>query len=227
MADHRRPSAEGTCFRDICAPRTERRAAVDRRHRGRRLDPTADPTLAEHKRRAAAEYGDMAQAFLQAFPQTRTPRRNRPPPDHRHPGVQLGELDLGQDASRDRPRGRLFLSLQPRPAEADHRRPRRSSRTSACFTPLRFPTCSRRSMPDPGRAGRRPRAVRHDGRVLDELRRLGKPKWSGIAAWPRFDPQQPTTLHFSDGIHVGAVPDMATLEFWTAFDRQIRRDAAA
>ena len=26
------------------------------------------PTLAEHKRRAAAEYGDMAEAFLQGFP---------------------------------------------------------------------------------------------------------------------------------------------------------------
>jgi carboxylesterase type B len=55
----------------------------------------------------------------------------------------------------------------------------------------------------------------------------GNPNGPGLPAWPRFDPQQPTTLHFSDGIHIGTVPDMATLEFWTAFDRQIRRNAAA
>ena len=55
----------------------------------------------------------------------------------------------------------------------------------------------------------------------------GNPNGPGLPDWPRFDPQQPTTLHFNDGIRVGAVPDMATLEFWTAFDQQIRRSATA
>jgi carboxylesterase type B len=55
----------------------------------------------------------------------------------------------------------------------------------------------------------------------------GNPNGPELPAWPRFDPQQPTTLHFSDGIQAGAVPDIATLQFWTAFDQQIRRDAAA
>ena len=55
---------------------------------------------------------------------------------------------------------------------------------------------------------------------MDEFAASGNPNGPGIAGWPRFDPQNPSTLHFNDGIHVGAVPDMATLEFWTAFDRQ-------
>ena len=114
--------------------------------------------------------------------------------------------------AQDRRSRRLFLSLQPRSAEADHRRPRRSfarhRRVSHGRNSLRVPDAR---CPVLAVAGRGPRAVRHDGRVLDELRRLGNPNGPGLPAWPRFDPQQPTTLHFSDGIHVGAVPDMATL----------------
>jgi para-nitrobenzyl esterase len=55
----------------------------------------------------------------------------------------------------------------------------------------------------------------------------GNPNGPGLPDWPRYAPPQPTTLFFDQGVRVGAVPDMETLQFWTDFDDSLRRRPAA
>ena len=54
----------------------------------------------------------------------------------------------------------------------------------------------------------------------------GNPNGSGLPAWPRYAPPQPTTLFFDKGVRVGEVPNMETLQFWTNFDRSLRIPSA-
>ena len=156
-------------FETFRARRTERRAAVDRRHRGRRLDPAADP----HARRAQAPrrrgIWRHGRGFLEAISrQIRTPKRNRPSRRiDRHQGVQLGELDLGQYAAQDRrARGVYFYHFNhapPKPIIGDRGD---LSRDIGVFhtgrNSLRVPDAR---CPLLAVAGRGPRAVRHDGRA--------------------------------------------------------------
>ena len=55
----------------------------------------------------------------------------------------------------------------------------------------------------------------------------GDPNGSGLPAWPRYAPAQPTTLVFDQGVRVGTVPDIETLRFWTDLDDSLRRRRAA
>ena len=55
----------------------------------------------------------------------------------------------------------------------------------------------------------------------------GDPNDSGLPDWPRFEPARPTTLWFDQGVRVGAVPDMETLQFWTDFDASLRSSRPA
>jgi para-nitrobenzyl esterase len=55
----------------------------------------------------------------------------------------------------------------------------------------------------------------------------GDPNGAGLPPWPRYAPTQQTTLFFDQGTRVGAVPDRATLQFWTDFDARLRSPRAA
>ena len=172
------------------------------------------PTLAEHKRRAAAEYGDMAQAFLQAFPANSDAEAQQA--GRRIIGTRVFNWENWTWAKMQAKTGRAgvyfyhFDHAPPKPIIGDRGDLSRGHRRVSHR--LRFPTCSRRSMP-------RSWPWRDEDRELSDTMAAywtnfaasGNPNGPGLPAWPRFDPQQPTTLHFSDGIHVGAVPDMATL----------------
>ena len=218
-------------FETFRARRTERRAALDRRHRGRRLDPAADP----HARRAQAprrrgirRHGrGLSEGIPGQFGHRGATGR---PQSHRHPRVQLGELDLGQHASA-RPAAPASISIT-----STTRRRNRSSATaaifratSARFTPPKFLTCSRRSMPGPGRGGTRtascPTRWPRTGSTSPPREIRTAP---GLPAWPRFDPQQPTHLASSTTASASApCPTWRRSQFWTAFDQQIRRNATA
>jgi para-nitrobenzyl esterase len=55
----------------------------------------------------------------------------------------------------------------------------------------------------------------------------GDPNGNGLPTWPRYHPQQPTTMLFDRGVRVGDVPDRDTLAFWSTFDDTLRRQQAA
>jgi len=187
------------------------------------------PTLAEHKRRAVAEYGDMAAAFLKAFPANSDTEAQQT--GRRIIGTRVFNWENWTWASMQAETGRSgvyfyhFNHAPPKPIIGDRGD---LSRDIGVFhtaeIPYVFQTLDARSWP-----------WRDEDRALSDrmaaywtnFAASGNPNGPELPAWPRFDPQQPTTLHFSDGIQAGAVPDIATLQFWTAFDQQIRRDAAA
>jgi para-nitrobenzyl esterase len=187
------------------------------------------PTLAEHKRRAVAEYGDMAAAFLKAFPANSDTEAQQT--GRRIIGTRVFNWENWTWASMQAETGRSgvyfyhFNHAPPKPIIGDRGD---LSRDIGVFhtaeIPYVFQTLDARSWP-----------WRDEDRALSDrmaaywtnFAASGNPNGPELPAWPRFDPQQPTTLHFSDGIQAGAVPDIATLQFWTTFDQQIRRDAAA
>ena len=187
------------------------------------------PTLAEHKRRAAAEYGEMAEVFFKLFPANSDTEAQQA--GRRIIGTRVFNWENWTWARMQAHTGRAgvyfyhFTHAPPKPIIGDRGD---LSRDIGVFhtaeIPYVFQTLDARSWP-----------WRDQDRALSDTMAAywvnfassGNPNGPGLPAWPRFDPQKPSTLHFNDGIWVDAVPDMATLDFWTAFDQQIRTSATA
>jgi para-nitrobenzyl esterase len=187
-------------------------------------------SLAEFQRRARADYGTMADAFLARFPagnDAETIVASR-----RVIGTRVFNWENFTWANMQVKTGRSpvyfyhFAHVPPKPAfpgwGGDLGRQLGAFHTAEI--PYLFQTLESRDWP-----------WRDVDRELSELMvrywvnfaTSGDPNGAGLPPWPRYAPTQQTTLFFDQGTRVGALPDRATLQFWTDFDARLRSPRAA
>jgi para-nitrobenzyl esterase len=186
-------------------------------------------TLAEFKRRAATEYDASAAAFHKVFPANSDIEAQQS--GRRIIGTRVFNWENWTWAKMQAATGRSdayfyhFEHAPPKPIVGD--RGDLSRDIGAFHTaeiPYVFQTLQARSWPWQDKDRELSNAM---AAYWVNFASSGNPNGPGLPNWPRFDSQKPTTLHFSNEIRVGDVPDMATLEFWTSFDQQIRKSSKA
>ena len=189
----------------------------------------AAPSLAEFERRAQAEYGDSAADFRKVFPASSDAEADRS--SRRVIGTRVFNWENWTWANLQAQTGRSgvyfyhFNHTPPKPATGttgDLSRDIGAFHTAEI--PYVFQTLEARSWPWQDKDRKLSDAM---AAYWVNFAAAGNPNGAALPQWPQYDPQQPTTLFFGDEIRVGDVPDMATLEFWQAFDRKIRRETAA
>jgi para-nitrobenzyl esterase len=188
------------------------------------------PSLAEFERRARADYGGMADAFLARFPARNDAEAMLA--SRRVIGTRVFNWENWTWANMQAKTGRApvyfyhFAHVPPKPQfpgrGGDLERELGAFHTADI--PYVFQTLDARDWP-----------WRDADRELSELMARywinfatsGDPNGAGLPPWPRYSPTQPTTMFFDRGTYVGSVPDKATLQFWTDFDASLRRRPAA
>lgn len=186
------------------------------------------PQLAEFIRRARADYGNLADSFLQIFPAENDAEAELA--SRRVVGTRVFNWENWTWANWQAKTGRApvyfyhFAHAPPKPSSTmggDLSRELGAFHTADI--PYVFQTLDARSWPW------RP----SDRALSDTMARYwvnfastGDPNGAKLPQWPRYNPQQPTTAIFKDGIRIDRVPDLATLQFWNAVDGQIRKDMA-
>jgi para-nitrobenzyl esterase len=185
----------------------------------------AAASLAEFERRARAEYGSMADAFLARFPAKDDAEAILA--SRRAIGTRVFNWENWTWANMQVKTGRFpvylyhFAHVPPKPSfpgrKGDLERELGAFHTAEI--PYVFQTLEARDWP-----------WREVDRKMSELMARywlnfatsGDPNDDDLPTWPRYAPQQPTTLFFDQGVRVNDVPDMATLQFWTDVDAQMR-----
>jgi para-nitrobenzyl esterase len=187
-------------------------------------------SVAEFQRRARADYGDMAEAFLARFPAGTDAEAMIA--SRRVIGTRVFNWENWTWANMQRKTGRSpvyfyhFGHVLPKPPFAgrggDLERELGAFHTGEI--PYVLQTLDARDWPWRGA----------DRELSDVMARYwinfatsGNPNGPGLPDWPRYALPRPTTLFFDQGVRVGAVPDMETLQFWTDFDDTLRQRPAA
>ena len=189
----------------------------------------AIPSREEFARRARADYGDMADAFLRLFPAGSDAQAEVS--SRRVVGTRIFNWENWVWANLHAETGRAstyhyhFNRVPPKPLMAGGGdRSRHIGAFHTAEIPYVFQTLQARAWPWQD----------VDRELSDVMARYwvsfaasGNPNGPGLPQWPRYDPRQSTTLFLGDDIRVGAVPDLATLAFWQAFDQNVRAERAA
>jgi para-nitrobenzyl esterase len=187
------------------------------------------PRLAEFERRARADWGNMADAYLRMFPADSDAEAEAS--SRRGIGTRVFNWENWTWANLHATTGKAgvyfyhFAHVPPKPdstAGGDLSRPLGAFHTADI--PYVFQTLTARDWPwrDADRALSDTMAA-----YWVNFAASGNPNGPGLPDWPRYDPNRPTTAIFKDGVRIGAVPDLKTLEFWQTMDARLRAPKAA
>jgi para-nitrobenzyl esterase len=193
---------------------------------------TQPPTtsIAEFKRRAQSEYGDLAELFLKLFP-AETPEQVIES-SRRAVGTRVFNWENWAWANMQAQNGTqpvyfyYFAQVPPKPilpGGGDLSRDIGAFHTAEI--PYVFGTLNSRTWPWTER-DRKLSGILGDYWV--NFARTGDPNSCGLPQWPRYDRNAPSTLSVRDGeIQVTDVPDRVTLDCWQLIDEKIRAGMAA
>jgi para-nitrobenzyl esterase len=193
---------------------------------------TQPPTtsIAEFKRRAQSEYGDLAELFLKLFP-AETPEQVIES-SRRAVGTRVFNWENWAWANMQAQNGTqpvyfyYFAQVPPKPilpGGGDLSRDIGAFHTAEI--PYVFGTLNSRTWPWTER-DRKLSGILGDYWV--NFARTGDPNGCGLPQWPRYDRNAPSTLSVRDGeIQVTDVPDRDTLDCWQLIDEKIRAGMAA
>ena len=187
------------------------------------------PQLAEFLRRAKADWGGMADAYLKVFPASSDAEAELS--SRRAIGTRVFNWENWTWANLHARTGRAgvyfyhFAHVPPQPpSDAGGDLSRRLGAFHTAEIPYVFGTLDARKWP-----------WRESDRALSDMMAgywlnfaaTGNPNGSGLPPWPRYEPSAPTTAIFDQGMSVGCVPDRPTLEFWKSVDAQLRQGMRA
>ena len=183
------------------------------------------PRLAEFRRRAESDWGDLADAYLTTFPARSDAEAELA--SRRAIGTRVFNWENWTWANLHAQTGRAgvyfyhFAHVAPQPPS--DRGGDLSRRLGAFHTseiPYVFGTLDARHWP-----------WRDVDRALSDMMggywfnfaASGNPNGTSLPLWPRYAPDQPTTAIFDHGMQTSSVPDKAALEFWSRVHTHVRQ----
>jgi len=186
-------------------------------------------SLEEFRRRAHADWGALADAYLRAFPASSNAEAEAS--SRRAVGTRVFNWENWTWANLHARTGNApvyfyhFAHVLPQPeSDAGGDLSRRLGAFHTAEIPFVFQTLDARRWP-----------WRESDRALSDMMAgywlnfaaSGDPNGPGLPPWPRYDRHAPTTAVFDRGMTVGGVPDMPTLQFWQSVDASIREGLRA
>jgi para-nitrobenzyl esterase len=187
------------------------------------------PALAEFQRRARADWGELADAYLKVFPAGSDAEAELS--SRRAVGTRVFNWENWTWANLHARTGRggvyfyHFAQVLPKPAsDAGGDLSRYLGAFHTAEIPYVFQTLDTRAWP--WRDADRDLSDMMAGYWLN-FAASGDPNGPGLPPWPRYQPERTSTAIFENGMQVGEVPDMATLEFWSAVDASIRKQLSS